>query len=75
MYKIQWSLPHDEHQRVFILVPDVHTLYEVYYVLRKSDQVTNLVVSNLSGDVMNMKEGLANVATQGTCSRIVKTWR
>lgn len=72
MYKIQWSLPHDEHQKVFVLVPDVYTLYEVWHALTKSDQVTHLVVSNLSGDVMNMKEGLANVATQGTYSRIVK---
>jgi hypothetical protein len=72
MYKITWSLPHDPFQIVLILVPDVHTLFEVYYVLTNSTKVGNIIVSNLSGDVMNMKEGLANVAYQGTHSKIQK---
>lgn len=72
MYKITWSLPHDPFQTVLILVPDVHTLFEVYYALTNSTKVGKIFVSNLSGDVMNMKEGLANVATQGSYSRIQK---
>jgi hypothetical protein len=75
MYKIVWSLVHDPHQTVFILVPDAETLYEAYYALSNSTKVGKLVVTNLHGDTIDMKEGISIVASQGTCSRIVKTWR
>lgn len=73
MFKVSWVRRNDGFHRVFVLVPDVHTLFELYFVLTgygRGDGCTpeDIVVTDLDGEVVDMTKGLADVAGRGTCS-------
>lgn len=72
MYKISWSKP-CSGSRAFILVSDVHALFDAYWVITgygRRDGLTpiDIVVTNLDGDVVDMSKGLAAAASYGTYS-------
>jgi hypothetical protein len=70
MYKITWNTKTDKYAVVFVLVPDVHTLYVVYATLMESSLVDTIVVTNLEGDVIAMQDGMSINADKGTSSTI-----
>jgi hypothetical protein len=73
MYKISWGRASDLHVRAFILVPDVHTLFDAYWVITgygRQDGMTPLEirVTNLDGAEVDMTKGAAAAASMGTYS-------
>jgi hypothetical protein len=70
MFKISWNKP-CSGGRTFVLVPDVHALFDAYWVITgygRRDGCTpiEIVVTNLDGDVIDMSKGAANAASYGT---------
>jgi hypothetical protein len=70
MYKITWNTKPAKYAVVFVLVPDVYTLYEVYEALKQSPLVGTIVVTNLEGDVIDMQKRIHINADKGTSSTI-----
>jgi len=73
MFKISWARKNDNFHRVFIIVPDVHTLFEAHFVITgygrdDGSAPIDVVVTNLDGYVVDMTMGLADAAGLGTYS-------
>lgn len=73
MYKISWGRKSDKYHRTFLLVPDVHALFDVWFVVTgygRDDGCTpiDVIVTNLDGDEVDMKKGLSEAASHGTCA-------
>lgn len=73
MFKISWGRKNDKFHQTFILVPDVHSLFEIYHIINgygTNDGITptDIKVTNLDGEEIDMKNGLANAASYGTYS-------
>jgi hypothetical protein len=73
MYKLSWARINDRFHRTFVVVPDVHALFELYHVVQGYGMEDGCVpvevkVTNLDGDEVDMTKGLAEVAGQGTYS-------
>ena len=73
MFKISWARPTDKYHRVFIIVPDVRTLFDTYWVITgygRRDGMTpvDVQVTNLDGHSVDMSQGLAAAASVGTYS-------
>lgn len=71
MFKISWARKGDKYHRTFLLVPDVHALFDVYFVITgygRDDGCSpvDIRVTNLDGHEVDMSKGLADVAPQGT---------
>lgn len=71
MYKISWAKKSDKFSIKFILVPDVHTLFDIYHIItgygRKDGCVPiDIKVTNLNGEVIDMSKGLNHVAGYGS---------
>lgn len=73
MYKISWGRKNDKFYQTFLVVQDVHTLFEIYHVITgygRDDGCVpvNVLVTNLDGFEVDMSKGLAAVASCGTYS-------
>lgn len=73
MYKISWARKNDKFHKTFVIVPDVYALFSVYHVVtgygrNDGSSPVDIVVTNLSGHVVDMSKGLADAAGQGTYS-------
>lgn len=73
MYKISWARASDKFHRVFVVVPDVHSLFDLYFVLtgygrRDGCVPIDIQVTNLDGHAVDMTQGLAAAASAGTYS-------
>jgi hypothetical protein len=71
MYKISWGKKSDKYHRTFLIVPDVHALFDVYFVVTgygRNDGCTpvDVTVTNLDGHEIDMTNGLAEAASSGT---------
>lgn len=71
MYKIAWGRRSDKYHKTFLVVPDVHALFDVYFVITgygRDDGCTpvDVVVTNLDGCEIDMTKGIAHAAAWGT---------
>lgn len=71
MYKISWARKSDKFHRTFLIVPDVHALFDVYHIVTGyglNDGCTpiDIKVTNLDGYEIDMTKGLAEAASSGT---------
>lgn len=71
MYKISWGRKSDIFHKTYIIVPDVHSLFETHFIISgygRDDGCTpaNIVVTNLDGVVIDITKGLANAASHCT---------
>lgn len=73
MYKISWARRSDKFKRTFVLVADVHALFDAYFIITgygRDDGSTpvDVKVTNLNGDDVDMSRGLPDAASFGTYS-------
>ena len=71
MFKISWATASDPHKRTFILVPNPQALFDAYWAVSgygREDgcKPVDIKASNLDGDPVDMKEGMAAAAWKGT---------
>jgi hypothetical protein len=71
MYKISWGQRSDKYHRTFLIVPDVHALFDVWFVITgygRDDGCTpvDVRVTNLDGYEVDMTKGLSEAASAGT---------
>jgi hypothetical protein len=71
MFRISWVRKSDKFHKTFVIVPDVYSLFEAYFVITRYGgddgcSPTEVIVTNLDGVVVDMSLGMAAVASMGT---------
>ncbi len=71
MFKISWGKRSDPLERRFVIVPDVYSLFDLYFVLTgygRDDGCTpvDVKVTDLDGHEVDMSKGSLYAASQGT---------
>ncbi len=77
MYQISWARKSDKFARTFVIIPNVHVLFEVYHIVTgygrdDGSSPLDIKVTNLDGDEVDMSKGLADAAAYGTYSRGIR---